>query len=72
MQNLVDITDQARDGDFVKADVRSKWDWLSMQLTRVSTLAARNAGYNVRVAPQERLKSVMVSLIYQRLQAIKQ
>ncbi|GKT03949.1 DNA topoisomerase [Furfurilactobacillus entadae] len=72
MGQLIDVTDQAHDGDYVKADVRNKWDWLSMQLTRVSTLAARNAGYNVRVAPQGRLKSVMVSLIYQRLQAIKQ
>lgn len=71
MRSLKDVTDQSKDGDYVKSDLRSKWDMASMQLTRLSTTYARDAGYNVRVAPQGRLKSVIVSLVYERLEDIK-
>lgn len=50
------------DGEFLKADVRSKWDFVSMQLTRLSTSLARDAGYNT-VVRQGRLKSVIVKLV---------
>lgn len=41
---------------------RSKWDWLSMQFTRVATAYARAAGQDT-VVRQGRLKSVMVKLV---------
>ncbi len=50
------------DGDYLKADVRSKWDFISMQLTRLTTTLARNAGYQT-VVRQGRLKSVIVKLV---------
>ena len=52
--------ERATDGDLAKAIARDKWDYLSMQLTRLATSAARSRGYEtlVRVG---RLKSVMVS-----------
>lgn len=71
MRNMKDVSIQSRDGDYVKANVRAHWDYLSMQLTRLSTSAARDAGYSIRVAPQGRLKSVMVALTRDRLEAIK-
>lgn len=64
---LVDDTD----GNYQKADARSRWDFASMQLTRAATSYARNAGYDVKVANQGRLKSVMVSLVLRQLEKIQ-
>lgn len=52
--------ERATDGDLAKAIARDKWDYLSMQLTRLATSAARSRGYDVLVRVG-RLKSVMVS-----------
>lgn len=71
MKSLVDISDISKDGDYVKAYARNRWDFLSMQLTRIATSSARNAGYNVSVIKQGRLKSVMTRHVYEQLQAIK-
>lgn len=71
MEKLSDVSDQAHDGDYLKAQTRQRWDFASMQLTRLATSAARNAGYQVRVANQGRLKSYMLALVDQRLTAIK-
>lgn len=72
MNNLVDISDQTRDGDYQKAFVRNRWDFASMQETRLATKYAREAGYyfdgSIR---QGRLKSVIASLVYQREIEIK-
>lgn len=70
MSNLRDVSDQRRDGDYVKAEARNYWDYLSMQLTRVATTSARRAGYDI-VARQGRLKSVIVYHIFEQLEAIK-
>lgn len=69
-RNMKDITTQQKDGDFLKADVRSKWDFLSMQLTRIATVVAKNNGVNF-VANQGRLKSVIIHFVYDQEQAIK-
>lgn len=61
--NMKDLpSDPLKDGEYLKADVRSKWDFISMQLTRLTTTLARNAGYNT-VVRQGRLKSVIVKLV---------
>ena len=70
MSNLRDVSNQARDGEYVKAEGRNYWDYLSMQLTRVATTSARRAGYDI-VARQGRLKSVIVYHIFEQLEAIK-
>lgn len=57
-------------GPFVKARARSKFDYLSMQFTRMATLVARERGHSV-VLRQGRLKSVMVSLIGKQLDLVK-
>lgn len=69
-KTMKDIPSQAQDGDFVKADARSRWDFISMQLTRIATAAARNSGYNA-VVRQGRLKSVIVKMVADQLDAIK-
>lgn len=69
--NLKDVSDQSHDGDYQKAWVRNRWDFMSMQLTRIATSTARSAGYSTTVVPAGRLKSVMVDQVYQRLLAIK-
>lgn len=57
-----------QDGDYVKAWARTRFDFLSMQLTRVATLVARERGHGV-VVRQGRLKSVMVYMVGKQLDA---
>ncbi|MTV81217.1 DNA topoisomerase [Secundilactobacillus folii] len=65
------LTSQMQDGDYLKSDARSKWDFLSMQLTRIATTVTKQAGYPVRVVREGRLKSLMVRHVYEQLLAIK-
>ena len=62
-------SDPFQDGDFVKADTRNKWDYLSMQFTRIATCTAGECGYR-RILRQGRLKSVMVYLVGMQEDAI--
>ena len=64
------VSSPEKHGPFVKARARSKFDYLSMQFTRMATLMARERGHNV-VLRQGRLKSVMVSLIGNQLELVK-
>lgn len=52
--------------DYIKADYRSKWDYLSMQFTRIAT----KCGDGYSVLRNGRLKSFMVSLIGDGLKAL--
>lgn len=40
-EQIKSLPDQFQDGDFLKADARSKWDFLSMQLTRIATTVTK-------------------------------
>lgn len=69
--NMKDLpSDPLKDGEYLKANVRSKWDFISMQLTRLTTTMARDAGYNT-VVRQGRLKSVIVKLVADQEKARK-
>lgn len=59
-----------QDGDYVKAVTRSRWDFMSMQFTRIATLAAGEKGYRM-VLRQGRLKSVMVYMVGRQLDDIR-
>lgn len=54
------------DPDYVKALYRTKWDFLSMQFTRIAT----KCGDGQAVLRQGRLKSAMVSLVGAQLDAV--
>lgn len=69
--NLKEIEQQFADGDYLKAESRNRWDYLSMQLTRVSTTVARKKGYRVKSIRQGRLKSVIIRHIYEQNEEIK-
>lgn len=69
-KNIVDLPHWDKDGEYVKAHVRERWDFVSMQLTRLSTNAARAQGYNA-VVRQGRLKSVMTKLVADQLDRVK-
>lgn len=69
-KNIVDLPHWDKDGEYVKAHVRERWDFVSMQLTRLATGAARKQGYNV-VVRQGRLKSVMTKLVADQLERVK-
>lgn len=71
MHNLRDVSDKFQDGDYIKGESRNRWDFASMQLTRIATTSAKKQGFKV-VARQGRLKSVIIWQIYQQLAAIKQ
>ncbi len=68
--NIEDLPHYSKDGEYVKADVRSRWDFISMQLTRLSTHVAREKGYDF-VVRQGRLKSVMVKLVADQLSLVQ-
>ena len=70
-KNIVDLPAFHQDGEYLKADARSRWDFISMQLTRLSTRAAQAQGYNVKVVRQGRLKSVMTKLVADQLARVK-
>ena len=70
LSNLRDVSVQSQNGEYVKAESRNYWDYLSMQLTRIATTSARREGYDI-VARQGRLKSVIVYHIFEQLEAIK-
>lgn len=70
MKSLTDVSDSNKHGAYLKSEARNKWDFLSMQLTRIATTVARTGGYSVRVANQGRLKSVILFKIYDQLRAI--
>lgn len=57
-----EIPSREKDGDLVKATVRERWDFASMQFTRAATCVARDAGFRT-VVRQGRLKSVMVQMV---------
>lgn len=71
MANLHDVSIQNKDGWYVKASVRNRWDFGSLPLTRAATTIARMNNFYVTAANQGRLKSVMLSLVFQRLEEIK-
>lgn len=60
------IPDLYKDPDYVKAQYRSQWDFLSMQFTRIAT----KLGDGRSVLRQGRLKSAMVLLIGDQLNAV--
>lgn len=70
MRRLTDVTDKWQHGAYLKGESRNRWDFMSMQLTRIATTSAKKAGYKV-VAREGRLKSVIVWKIYEQLEAIK-
>lgn len=69
-RNMVDISEQLKDGEYLKSEARNRWDFASIQLTRIATSSARHAGYDV-VCRQGRLKSVMVRHVFEQEEAIK-
>lgn len=71
LKSLTDVSDSNKHGAYLKSEARNKWDFLSMQLTRIATTLARSGGYSVRVANQGRLKSVILFKIYDQLRAIE-
>lgn len=62
------IQSMESDGDYLKALARSRWDFLSMQFTRLATCAARGRGHDALIR-QGRLKTVMANLIGEQLEA---
>lgn len=60
------IPDLYKDPDYVKAQYRSQWDFLSMQFTRIAT----KLGDGRSVLRQGRLKSAMVLLVGDQLKAV--
>ncbi|QBO36623.1 type IA DNA topoisomerase [Periweissella cryptocerci] len=70
MFNLRDVSDIKQDGEYQKGESRNRWDFASMQLTRIATHAAKKNGFKV-VAREGRLKSVIVWKIYEQFEAIK-
>lgn len=61
------IMSMQTDADYIKAFYRARWDFLSMQWTRIAT----NCGDGHSVLREGRLKSVMVVLVGDQLKLVK-
>lgn len=64
--NRKQLKSMATDMDYVKADYRSKFDFMSMQFTRIAT----KCGDGKSVLRQGRLKSAMVLIVGDQLKAV--
>ena len=62
--------DPKKNDMYMKAYVRERWDFLSMQLVRACTVLSREQGYNT-VVRAGRLKSVIVKLVYDQIKERK-
>lgn len=65
MQNLDDVTDVAHNGNYQKGLARERFDYATMQLSRLATKYAREQSYDAVVRPG-RLKSTIVETIFQQ------
>lgn len=70
LDNLVDITDSVT-GKYLKGVARQRFDYLTMQYTRLATLLSLKKGYSYGVVRAGRLKSLLVDIVYQQELAIK-
>jgi len=64
--NRVPLIGMLEDGDYRKAKFRSKWDYLSIQWTRITSMQTYG-----KVLRQGRLKSAIVKLVGDQLERIK-
>lgn len=69
-RDIKDIPDLDKNGDYLKAEARSRWDWLSMQVTRVATVVIRSLGIKA-VLRNGRLKSVINRLLFEQEERIR-
>lgn len=69
-EQLRDVSDPSQDGALLMGMARSRWDFASMQLTRIATKSAEKQGYKL-LSRQGRLKSAMIYKVYEQEQAIK-
>lgn len=65
LNNLVDVTDQSKSGAYQKGLARERFDYATMQLSRLATREAWGQNYDGLVRPG-RLKSVIVERVYQQ------
>lgn len=69
--NRKDVSDKFHSGEYLEATSRQRFDYGSMQLSRIATLAAKQAGYNPKVLRLGRFKSALANIVYQQWQKIK-
>lgn len=72
-ENRREIPSVAKDGDYQKALARQRFDFLSIQYTRVATTLAKRRGLPYKsILRQGRLKSVIVSLVGEQQKAYEE
>ena len=69
-KSMRDVSDATKNGDYLKAETRSRWDFASMQIVRGATSIARRLKMNV-VLRNGRLKSVITRLVFMQEEAIR-
>lgn len=69
LNERTDFSNEKNQGIYHKGQARERFDFASMQLTRIATTVARKHDYPVRVLPVGRLKSVIINLVYQQMMA---
>ncbi|MDF7682336.1 DNA topoisomerase [Lactobacillus sp. ESL0679] len=62
----IDVTNQYQQGEFLEATGRERFDFASMQLSRIALIIARQAGFQPKTLRLGRLKSTIVNQVYQQ------
>ena len=65
-----DVSKASQNGDYLKAEARSRWDYMSMQVVRIATGIARRLGIKALLR-NGRLKSVINRLVFLQEEAIR-
>lgn len=69
--NRKDVSDRYHNGEYLEALSRQRFDYGSMQLSRIATLAAKQGGYNPQALRLGRFKSAVVEIVYKQWLEIK-
>lgn len=69
--NRKDVSDKYHNGEYLEALSRERFDYGSMQLSRIATLAAKQGGYNPQALRLGRFKSAVVEIVYKQWLEIK-
>ena len=66
LREKTDVTDQMAQGEYLEFLARERFDLMSMQLSRIATIVARNNNFDPDRLGFGRLKSTIIDLVYEQ------
>lgn len=69
LRDKINVTNQYEQGEFLEATGRERFDFASMQLSRIALIIARQSGFQPKSLRLGRLKSTIINQVYQQEEA---